>query len=257
MKAISRIDMLEAAAYALVSQRCRQSYLHDIRGGLQALHSAVELLVRAANKPGDNPALAEKAAALARRAMQKQEKSLVELMDQITPPPEIASTVNVGDLVCDILHFIRNDAAGKSIAFRLEALGDVLVLAQPHKFRLLILGLCSTLTDGLAPGSVVDVAVVRTDSDALVEFRSSMPCAVVNPEDLWNSAGAMSSPCELLLALAQQWAAVHGGRLELSKELHLPNTLRIYYPLASAEPENRDHEAGTADITAESPLHRG
>jgi hypothetical protein len=257
MKAIPSINMLEAAAYALVSERCRQSYLHDIRGGLQALHSAVELLVRAANSPGDNPALAEKATALARRAVQKQEKSLVELVNQITPQTEIAGTVNVGDLVSDVLRFIRNDAANKSIAFRLEAAGDVQVLAQPHKFRLLILGLCSTLTDGLAPGSVVDVAVARADSEALVEFRSTMSCAAVNPEYLWNPAGAMSSPCELLLALTQHWAAANGGRLELSTEPHLPNTLRIYYPLASAEPEKRDHGAGTIDVAAESPLHRG
>jgi hypothetical protein len=257
MKAIPCITMLEAAAYALVSERCRLSYLHDARGGLQALYSAVELLVRAAKDPGGNPALAEKAAVLARRAVQKQEKSLVELLNQTTPQSEIASTVNVADLVSDILRFIRNDAASKSIAFRLEAAGDVLILAQPLKFRLLILGLCSTLTDGLAPGSVVGVAVARADPEALVEFRSAVSCAAVNPEDLWNPAGAMASACELLMALTQHWAAANGGRLALCTEAHLPNTLRLYYPLAPAQPEKSDHGTGAIDVAAASYLHRG
>jgi hypothetical protein len=257
MQAISPIDMLEAAAYALVSGRCSLSYLHDIRGGMQALHSAIELLVRAANTPGGNPALAEKAAALARRAILTQEKSLLELVNQITPQTELGSRVDVGDLLSDVLHFIRNDAAGRSITFRLQAAADVKVLAHPLKFRLLMLGLSTTLIDGLDAGSVVDVAVAQSDCEALVEFRSAATYSLVNPEDLWSPAGARSSPSELLVALTQHWAVANGGRLELSTDPHLPNSLRIYYPRASAQPEKCDHEPGTIDVSTESPLRRG
>ena len=235
MKAISSIDLLEAAAYALVGERCRQSYLHDIRGGLQSLHSAVELLARAAVSPAENPALAEKASALARRAVQNHEKSLTELLNQLAPIEERAGTVDVGELVAVVLRFIRNDAAGKSINFRFAPSAEVLVVAQPHKFRLLILGLCSALIDAAAPGAVVDVAVARAHLDAMVEFRSSIPCPTIqNPQALWRAGEAVSSAYELLLALTQHWVSVNGGRLEPPTGAHLPNSLRIYYPLASS-----------------------
>ena len=237
MKELSSVELLEAAAYALVGERCRQSYLHDIRGGLQALHSAVELLIRAASAPGENLAVAEKASGLARRAVQKHENSLVDLVNHLTPQCEIATVLNVGEMVNDVMRFIRNDSACKSVTFRLESDADVFVLAQAHRFRMLVLGLSSALTDELAPGAVVDIAVTRAGSSASVEFRSVMPCSSVpSPENIGPKDGARTSLFELLVALSGRWTARNGGRIELSAEPHLPSALRIYYPLASPEP---------------------
>ena len=228
MKSISSIDVLGAAAYALVSERCRQSYLHDIRGGLQTLSSAVELLIRAAKNPGD-AALAEKASFVARRAVLNHEKSLLDLVDQVTPLAEVADTVDVGQLMHDVLRFVANDLAKKSVSFRLEPAPEIYVLAERHKFRLLILGLICLLADELAPGSAVDVTVSRSDSNALIEFHSSAPCpSVLEFKTQTDSPGAMSSPCEILLELTRQWAFANGGGLEPS-----PRVLRIRYPLFS------------------------
>jgi signal transduction histidine kinase len=235
MKAVPSIDLLEAAAYALVGERCRQSYLHDLRGGLQSVQTAVELLARAAMAPGENPALAEKATALARRAVQNHEKSLVELLARLTPMKETAAPLNVSELLTDILRFTRNDAAGKSITFQIESSAEVWVVAQAHKFRLIILGLVCSLIDAAAPDAVIGITVARAAPDAAIEFRSSVPCpAIRNPLDPWHSGGAISSSYELLLAMAQQWVSANGGRLEPPAESRLPNALRIYYPLASS-----------------------
>lgn len=231
MKPISSIDLLEAAAYALISERCRSSYLHDIRGGLQALHGAVELLVRAAKIPG-NSAVADKAAGLARSAMLNHEKSLIELMDQITPRQESATAVNVGEMVGDVLRFVRNDAAGKSISLRLQAAEELHVLAEAHKFRMLVLGLSITLTDGLAAGAVVDVKVTRSRANAVIEFSSIIPCnSIPRPEELWHSAPVPPSPSDLLLSLTQVWAFANGGSVELSADSQASNAMRLYYPL--------------------------
>jgi hypothetical protein len=193
------------------------------------------LLVRAAMSPGENSALAEKASALARRAVQNHEKSLAELLSQLTPMKETAASVNVGELVAEVLRFTRNDAAGKSITLRIESATDVWVVAQARQFRLLVLGLVSSLIDAAAPGAALDIAVARAIPDAMIEFRSSVPCpAVLNPEDLWHSGGAMSSMHELLLALTHRWVSNNEGRLEPPAGPHLPNALRIYYPLASS-----------------------
>jgi hypothetical protein len=235
MKSLSTIDILEAAAHALVSERSRQSYLHDIRGELQALHAAVELLMRAANSPQGSAALAEKAATLAKRAALNHERWLVEFLDQLTPQREVPVRVNVGELLEEVLRFVRNDAVNKSVTFRSELARDIVVLAQAHKFRMLILGLCSTLADGLVPGSIIDVAVSRSDGDALVEFRSTVPCSSIpSPEELWPPGGRAGSEFELLLSLTRRWSGENGGSLELSGEVHLPHALRLYYPMASA-----------------------
>jgi hypothetical protein len=241
-----------------VGERYRQSYLHDVRGGLQALNSAVELLIRAASAPGENAALAEKASALARRAVQRQEKSLVDLVNQLTLQSEMATTLNVGEMVDDVMRFIRNDSASKSITFRAESAADVFVLAQAHKFRMLILGLSLALTDGLAPGTVVDVAVARAGSSASVEFRSVMPCSSVpTPENLSQADNSSTSLFELIVALTGRWTALNGGRIDLSTEPHLPTALRIYYPLASSEQGSHDHGTGAIDTAVEGSLHRG
>ena len=67
MKAVSFTQVLDAAAYALIGERCQQAYIHDIRGGLQAINSAVELLARSVKSPAQNGALLEKASALGHR----------------------------------------------------------------------------------------------------------------------------------------------------------------------------------------------
>ncbi len=228
MKAISSIDVLGAAAYALVSERCRQSYLHDIRGGLQTLNSAVELLIRAANSPAENTALAEKASVLARRAVQKQEKLLLDLLNDLTPQTETASRVNIGELMSEVLRFVANDVAGKSVSIRLQSATELCVLVERHKFRLLILGLVCMLADDLAPGSVVEVTIARSASHALIEFLSSVARSSLHEaKSPWESTAAMSSPGELLLALTRQWTVANGGGLELS-----PTAIRIRYPAA-------------------------
>ncbi len=179
-------------------------------------------------------------------------------MNQLTLQSEMATTVNVGEMVDDIMRFIKNDSASKSITFRAESAADVFVLAQAHKFRMLILGLSSALTDGLAPGTVVDIAVARAGSSALVEFRSVMPCSSVpTPEDLRQTDNSGTSLFELVVALMGRWTALNGGRIDFSTEPHLPTVLRIYYPLASSEQGSHDHGTGAIDTAVEGSVHRG
>ena len=41
-------DVLDAAVQTLINERCRRAYMHDMRGGLQAIYSSLELLARSA-----------------------------------------------------------------------------------------------------------------------------------------------------------------------------------------------------------------
>jgi len=50
-------DVLDAAVQTLINERCRRAYMHDMRGGLQAIYSSLELLARSAKHAAQNPAL--------------------------------------------------------------------------------------------------------------------------------------------------------------------------------------------------------
>jgi hypothetical protein len=225
-------DVLEAAAYAVVGERCRQAHLHDARGELQTLHSAIELLVRAAKTPGENTALADKASAVAKRALAIHEKSLVELLNRMTPHNAAVARLNVGRLVSEALRILRNDALSKSIEFRFETLADVSIEARPNLCEMVILGLCAMNIDEVAAGACIAVSVGQMDGLAYVGWKSDIPWpALRKPEDLWHSAQATLSPYELLLAVAWHWTSTNGGRVELPANPQVRDAMRIYYPI--------------------------
>jgi hypothetical protein len=211
--------------------------LHDARGELQTLHSAIELLTRAAKAPGENTALADKASALAKRTLAMHEKSLVELLNRMTPHDAAVAPLNVGRMVSEALRILRNDALSKSIEFRFEELADVSIEAQPNLCEMVILGLSAMTVDELAAGSSIAVSVGRVNGHAYVGWKSDIAWpAVREPEELWHSARESLSPYELLLAVAWHWTTTNGGRVELAADPQVRDAMRIYYPI---------HPAGT------------
>lgn len=58
MNELGLTDLYEAAARATINERCAPAYLHDVRGSLQALLGALELLGRSARAGGGDPSTA-------------------------------------------------------------------------------------------------------------------------------------------------------------------------------------------------------
>lgn len=229
-------DCLEAAACAVVGERCRQAHLHDLRGGLQALHSALELLMRAAKGAGTNGSIAEKAGALAKKTLADHENSLVELLNVLTPHEETAVPVKLGGLVGDIVRFLRNDASGKSVALQLEADPAVSIRALPHRSKVAMLGLCAAIIDEVPAGSSVAITVGRRESLAFVEWKADGPIrAPSRPPSAWDPGRCPGSPYELLLANAWHWSSENGGRVELPAHPLEPGIMRLYYPFHPSE----------------------
>jgi hypothetical protein len=232
MKSLNFTQLLEAAAYSLVGERCRQAYMHDIRGGLQALNSAIELLSRSAQAPVPNGALIEKAAALALRAMATHEQTLTDLVKRMAPSDERASSVDLGEVLQQAAHLLRNDACAKSISFHLALTPGILISTQADKCRLIFLGLSAMAIDTLETGSVIDLSVAPRGSEALVELKSAVPYALIRDPADFGPGQAALPPYELMLALTAQWASANGGRVEVAAA-ESPKALRIYYPLAA------------------------
>ncbi len=108
-------DVFDAALQTLINDRCRQTYIHEMRGGLQAIHSSFELLVRSAKQGGVSGALIEHTSALAKRAMASHERDMLEIIDQLTVAEGEPAVFNVVNLIDEVRRFLRHDASSRSV----------------------------------------------------------------------------------------------------------------------------------------------
>lgn len=237
MKPISRQEMLEAAAYGLISGRCRQAYLHDMRGELQTLHSAIELMIRACKGASGNAGVGEKASSLAKRTLATYEYSIVKLVDQMAPQSEARCPVDVAELASGVVRFVRNDAARKSVSLAVHCTPPLAVTGEPNKFRLYLLGLITATLDAVAPRSVIEVTTRRSGGDAVIEVISDMGGeTIVDSESLWNHAQPDVVPYVFFMTLAKEWITANGGQLDNTRDNPPQNVLRILYPAVASCP---------------------
>lgn len=223
-------DCLEAAAYAVVGERCRQAYLHELRGELQGLHSSIELLARAAKTPGDHTVLADKARALAKKALVDHEKSLVDLLDLAIPREESVVAVDVGEIMRDTVRILRHDTASKSISMCLDAVSGTFILTMPHRCKMVLLGLSVIIIDEMPTGGAIDISVGRVGTLACVEWRPASPLPVVrSPTEPWDVIAPLSR-FDLMLALAWRWVGSNGGRVDFPESAHDRGCLRVIHP---------------------------
>ena len=228
-------DVLAAAVQTLINDRCRQAYIHDMRGGLQAIYTSFEALARSAKNAAQNAALIDSASSMAKRAMAHHEQALVDIVNQVTGTEGAAEVVDLGRLLQEAQQFLRNDALSRGISLRSSAQENVLVLAQRNKLRSLVLGLHAVGIDALPAGAELHVELSLEGSFALLELRSELIYgAIREPEELLCREPVDLRPQELVLGFARQWITARGGRIEIPSPIGAPTGLRIYYPLAAA-----------------------
>jgi signal transduction histidine kinase len=228
-------DVLDAAVQTLINERCRRAYMHDMRGGLQAIYTSFEALARSAKHGAQNAALIDNASSIAKRAMAHHEQALVEIVNQVTGPEDTPAVVNLESLVKQAQQFLRNEALCKGITLGLSGEHDVLVFSKRNKLRSLILGLLALGIDELTAGAELQVELSRVDGYALLELRSELTYnAIREAEDLLCRKPAGLGPHELVLGFARRWIVANGGRVEIHSPGGVQAGLRIYYPLAAA-----------------------
>ena len=229
-------DVLDAAVQTLINERCHRAYIHDMRSGLQAVYSSLEVLARSAKHGTPNTVLIENASSIAKRAMANHEQALVDIVNQVTGPDEVPTVVNLASLVNQAQQFLRNDALSKGIRLGLSGCEDVQVFSQRNQLRALILGLLALGIDGLPTGADLRVELRRADGYALLELRSDLTYNDIREaEDLLCHEPVDLRPQELVLGFARRWIMANGGRVEIHSPVGAQQTgLRIYYPLAAA-----------------------
>jgi hypothetical protein len=228
-------DVLDAAVQTLINERCRQAYMHDMRGGLQAIYSSIELLARSAKNGSQNPALVDSAASLAKRAMANHDQSVADIVNQVTGPDGAPVILNLADLVRQSQHFLRNDVLAKSITMSLSGPEELLVLSERNKLRSTLLGLLAVSIDALPPRADLRLELSRQDRYAILELRSTLTYdAIREAQEMFRQDPVNLGFQELVLGSAQRWIMTNGGRMEIAPSADGNTALRIFYPLAAA-----------------------
>jgi signal transduction histidine kinase len=239
MKTLNPDDLINAAANSMIAGRCRAAYLHDIRGTLQALHGAVELLGRTVQSAEATDAMRDRAASIARRALAAHDSGMVDMLNQITARDDPAGPFELGELVTQILRFLSNDATSKQVSFEMTATTAVPVFADRMRLRFLLQGLIANTLDTMPRGGVLRILLGREGDSALLELQSaghsgSADSSVPLPQSEAADPDSEVSALELAITATRRWIAAQGGRLEATAILPGPPLLRIHYPLAAA-----------------------
>ncbi len=226
-------DLYEAAARATINERCAPAYLHDIRGSMQALFSALELLGRSAKSGCANPERVELACALARRAINHHEKSTLEALQILTLQRADSVTFDFGALVAEVVHFLRNDAGNRDILISVAETVGFSVLAERAKLRTLLVGLLTAAIDTMPPGSTLTLSVYQRDGDAIVFIGSNAGYETHETRDWCRPPHGLAAN-ELTLWFAHRYLRANGGRLEIDATAAPRGALHLHYPIAAA-----------------------
>jgi signal transduction histidine kinase len=216
-------DLYELAARATINGRCATAYLHDIRGSMQALFSALELLGRSARKGGADLDRVEKACALARRAIVFHEKSTLDALHILTLHDAESARVNVVALMQDVIHFLRNDAANKEVTVTLLGTASPSVAATRARLQTLLVGLVADAIDATPTGTELPITVNSEDGFMVITIGSNAGYAIDTVDDDLSR--------DLTLHFARQFLSDNGGRLEIDTVTAPQGSLRLYYPI--------------------------
>jgi signal transduction histidine kinase len=229
-------DVFDAALQTWINERCRRAYVHDLRGGLQALYSSFELLARSAKQGVVSGTLIENASALAKRAMASHERVMLEIVDQLTVPEDAPVIVNVANLIEEVRRFLHNDASSRDIRISVTGDTNVQVSAALNKLRTMMLGLITLSIDALPAGAELQIDVAGVREDACVSLSSELPVGEVrSAEALLRDGQNIVAPRDLILGGARHWLQKCRGRIVVDPGASLHNTLRVYYPLYGSE----------------------
>ncbi|HWS68474.1 MAG TPA: hypothetical protein VN325_37370 [Steroidobacteraceae bacterium] len=228
---LSLTDLYEAAARATINERCAPAYLHDIRGSMQALFGALELLGRSARAGGGDLARVEKACDLVRRAINRHEKSIIDALQVLTSRQSMAAVVEVGALTRDVVHFLRNDATNKAIRITVASSQGLNVWADRARLQTLLAGLLTAAIDETRVGGELPISIDRVGDDVAVSIGSHAGYDDIHAApDLWRRPSLRFQPKELTLLFAREFLAANGGRLTVDHGVQPQGSLTMYYP---------------------------
>jgi signal transduction histidine kinase len=229
------VSILEAAVHEHISARCRPAYFHDVRSGLQAIQSSIELMTRSAGSGPDNSVLSRKACEFAKRAVATHESTVARVLDDLIAQQHAAQALDLGALAREAVQFLQSMAGARDVSLRLDAPpddvnGNPIIIARRRRLRMAILGLIWQATQTAAPGSQLRLTLERRDAEARLRF-SGLGGAAPLP-DGWSGLSDDVDLDDLIIPVAGRMVAEDGGRMSLVPDADGVACLAIVYPLA-------------------------
>lgn len=240
MTIIEPPELFDVAARANINARCAHGLLHDLRGSMQALFSAVELLDRSARNNGDRERV-DRACDLARRAIHQHEKTVIGAVALLTQQPSDVGTFDLSSLLAEVAHFLHNEAAAKEISIALNVEREVLVCAERSRLQTLLVGLLVAALDAIPTGGTLPVNLSQCGDEVLIRMGSSAgyPSLAAHSgpdvaEALAHLVAGRLDRNDLTLLFARSFLQAGGGRLEIDAAEAPHGSLQIFYPLAGS-----------------------
>jgi signal transduction histidine kinase len=230
MSAVDSLD--DAAARAAIGARCRNALLHEIRGGLQAMSGALELLARLARSGGGEAAVIERATSIAKRSLANHETMMLDLVKQITAAEEDPEPADLAIIMEETLKVLRNDIAARRLEIRTERLlpaAEVIVPRNPLRF--VLLGWLIDRIDSTPVGGFMSVRIAGAEQAAQIELTA---IGQRSQDGRSGDPGPLDAHGAIIPAFVRRWVEAHGGRLEGAGpdavRLTLPTTLERSAP---------------------------
>lgn len=200
MKAWGEAELQEFALRTIVARRCQRAYLHDLRGGLQAMTTSFELLTRVATTSPFKPELFAKSTQYFKRAGDAHERLLEKSLEDICGFSDESASVDLHTIAADVGKFLQNDALARDIRLTMSGATAVPVAANRANLRLILL---SMLTQGI---------------DQSVSGSTLTLCVQESPRPGIDVGGITGEPqrglANLLLPVARRWLARDGATIE-------------------------------------------
>lgn len=226
-------EIIDAALQAFNNQRCGHAVLHDLRGGLQAVSSSLELLSRCAKSGSVDLATFDKASSLAKRALINHERSLNEMLDQLLSADDTATRVNIANIVEDLRRFMRSDCDRRGIRLAIHGDAELHVHMPPMRLRRVLSNLLTLNLDASPPGTELSLSLSRDAKYACIELQGPEAFDLDDSADpLLSFDGGMVPRAQLVLAGARRWLPKVAGRLEIATSAGTAGILRVYCPLS-------------------------
>jgi signal transduction histidine kinase len=214
----------------MLNEQHAGAYLHDLRGGLQAMRNSIELLTRGARGMGD-PAAVDRAAELAKRALAGHERTLSGVIDAMVLRDEAPASVDVAELLRDVLAFLQNAIAAKELVPSSAPTPRLCVMGERKKLHLCLLALMSNAIDYLPQGSPLNVSLYRDAEELFLEIPGGNLYETVSLSDGGNGLPAEIGQLELTLKVCRDIVGAHGGRLVFRSDDSGDGVLQICHPV--------------------------
>jgi signal transduction histidine kinase len=166
--------ILQLALHALITERCKRAYVHDLRNGLQGIYGSTEVVKRLLTMTS-SPAVsvAEKSIEMMRRSLAGYEDSLRSACDNLVPEPLGKTTICIDKTLRSLAAFLNGDAAAHGVSLRVTGDPGIDVLVRPHALRLTLLSLLVDAIDAMPNGGQVMLEARVSGAHVVIDITTT------------------------------------------------------------------------------------